>query len=331
MMVGMTATNLSVLSCTVYSVQLCRGTGRILGNSIVALCRQMSQTDVAMSRTWCGTLVTKNHYFSGAQLLKRLVQELGHLGRSADAFEVATLMTHELKRRPKYPKLSQRGICRMFLPFGLRQETQKEDEVWATDFIAADLKEAWGQSLFSLVFCACDWPTDSPTEATSFSVLYKAEFALPKCELRSWKSIGKACSTFEAMVWHLCIKIRTELEIHLDYLSLQVFWIYPIYCISFVLNTVMYQEAQSLSFVMFTCRPLQVSFAPSQKHLAVQTQKLVLHFFYLHSSILFRTASSLHRVSILCHIRHARIRSACRLRTVRFDLRSALQSLAFQS
>ena len=81
------------------------------------------------------------------------------------------------------------------------------------------------------------------------------------------------------MVWHLCIKIRTELEIHLDYLSLQVFWIYPIYCISFVLNTVMYQEAQSLSFVMFTCRPLQVSLAPSQKHLAVQTQKLVLHFF----------------------------------------------------
>lgn len=124
---------------------------------------------------------------------------------------------------------------------------------------------------------------------------------MPKCELRSWKSIGKACSTFEAMVWHLCIKIRTELEIHLDYLSLQVFWIYPIYCISFVLNTVMYQEAQSLSFVMFTCRPLQVSLAPSQKHLAVQTQKLVLHFFLL---ALFHTlpyclifASSLDSVS----------------------------------
>ena len=26
-------------------------------------------------------------------------------------------------------------------------------------------------------------------------------------------------------------------------LSLQILWIYPIYCISFVLNTVMYQEA----------------------------------------------------------------------------------------
>lgn len=99
-------------------------------------------------------------------------------------------------------------------------------------------------------------------------------------------------------MWHLCIKIRTELEIHLDYLSLQVFWIYPIYCISFVLNTVMYQEAQSLSFVMFTCRPLQVSLAPSQKHLAVQTQKLVLHFFLL--ALFHRTASTLCIESRFC-------------------------------
>ena len=113
----------SVAPAQYIAVQLCRGTGRILGNSIVTLCRQMSQTDVAMARTWCGTLVTTCHYFSGAQLPQAVSAGTGTLGRSADRFEVATLITFSwlmnwkgAQMRPEYPKLSQRGNA-IFSPF----------------------------------------------------------------------------------------------------------------------------------------------------------------------------------------------------------------------
>jgi hypothetical protein len=86
------------------AVQLCRGTGRILGNSIVALCRQMSQTDVAMSRTWCGTLVTKNHYFSGAQLPEAVGAGTGTSGTFGR--RIRSCNTHD-SWIEKAPKVSQ--------------------------------------------------------------------------------------------------------------------------------------------------------------------------------------------------------------------------------
>ena len=226
---------------------------------------------------------------------------------------------------PNYPNVA---CAECFLPFGLRQETQKEDEVWATDFIAADLKETWGQSLFSLVFCACDWPTDSPTEATSFSVLYKAEFALPKCELRSWKSLFNIWGHGVALMhqnqdwtwdtpWlsftpgvldlpHLLYFLRAE---HGDVPRGSKFF----FC-----------NVHLQAFAGFPCT---IPKTPCRTDAEAGASFFLLALFHTLPYCL----NSLHRVSILCHIRHARIRSACRLRTVRFDLRSALQSLAFQS
>ena len=117
------------------------------------------------------------------------------------------------------------------------------------------------------------------------------------------------------MVWQLYIKIRTEIEIHLDYVSLQVFWIYPIYCISFVLNTVMYQEAQESVFCNDHSQalagfPCTIPKTPFRTDAEAAGTSLFCDVYSIH----LHTASTLlHRViSILCHIlRHARIRCVC--------------------
>jgi len=64
----------------------------------------------------------------------------------------------------------------------------------------------------------------------------------------------------------------------------KVLWIYPIYCISFVLNTVMYQEVADSALALALHKPLKVT--PPLERLVNETFRVLLYFVYIVEMIL---------------------------------------------